>query len=1294
MKKGFYSTAVAVLLTISVFVLPLLNPGSTKDDNDSGSVDKAPAIITDTNKKPVPAPEVNVLKSDETVTFIVETDGKPLCDVVKASKGKYKTVSQLLRSKEAKQYIDPIRKNQAVIKAGIRKMLPDADLNNSYTYNAVICGFSVTAPYSTLQRLKGITGVKSVTLASVGKLVISEAEEDEPSEISLPEAEESGPEEKNEPETAEDEIFPSLALQFKDTGAESVYKQGYSGKGKLIAVIDDSFFTSHEAFSANTEEPKYSQEDISALTSAGSFNISENEAVYVNSKVVFAYDYACHDNDTFSSLSSHGTKVASVAAGNNGSTFKSGAYDSQLALMKVCGDDEEQVNDAVLLAAIDDTAKLSPDIVNISLGVPRLCVTAELFDRAIDSLSETGCHVIAAAGNYAENVDINEDYGIRASYTDYGTISYPSSLSSVTAVGASNSTAHYGNSIITDTNKVFEFAEISTAHNETSPLFADVTELTEYCYTDSYGSEDELKLFDIKDKIAVVKRGTITIDEKIKAAEKLRAAGILIISDEPLYISFTAEKRDIPAAAVSSSSLSWFSSHTQGKLRSSDKTDPYSSAKANAPAPFTSYGVSSDLRLKPDILSPGTELYCADNDTYSQITGTSASAAGISAATAILYEYIDNELSIDETEKHLTANALMMNNADRLKYNRKLYYTPRLQGAGKINLKNAVSAPAYITADGISPAVTLGDDPVGSYTFRLTVHSISDKDITLSLNNVTQTDKLIALDDEYYNTLTPVSLTEYTNAVFKQDDKEIKELILPAGESIDIEVDLTISPAAALAYMRMAPNGFYVDGYIEFKETESGRTMSVPYMGYCGSWEIAEIFDSTVYDSDEPPLISGSSLYAAAQVGNYYPGVQLGTDLDTGKKDEHGICIGRDTVMNYTDSPTAGTSFIIPDYYLLRDAADYTISIKDSSGKSIFSQKLGNISSFASGGYKAYTGLLQSFIADGLKNLFSTLKEGKYTYIVSASAVPYASSASPAQSVAYDFIVDNTVPSKPAANTYAKDGRIYLELSSSDANGIRGFTFYTASGGKNKYHYGDKLDDLIGSSYMNEDSYTLISKEYKDDTAVFTYDISYLYNQLKRVKLIAASINIDSLTELKIAVRAVDSAFNLSDTAIADSCVSGSLTYHLTDQNDKPVEGVTMALGETVQTSDKYGVLKFTSVLPNYYGVKLISVPENYSTEFKSEAVFTSLDKTDYSKSIRFVFSGEYPIEESDEEVSATPEEAVSRPEKRQSYFENDNSVFGLVFICVLIVIFCGSLILAKLTRKSKRKSAHAPDNN
>lgn len=1293
MKKGIYCTILAALLTASVFVLPIINPGTLPSDTDSDNVGKSSTVITDQKKKPSTAPEIDTPESDETVTFIIEIDGNSLCDTVISSGGKYKNTAELIGSKDIRQYTDTIKKSQAVVKASIRKMLPEVSLDGCYTYNTVINGFSVTAPYSCLEKLQKISGVRSVTLASSRMMSISENEPEDDSgsgdigiSVEPPDVSDNDTAANADKITLSDYTSPQNDM----TKISAAYEQGFTGSGKVIAVIDDSFNCNHEAFSEIPSVQKYSAENIEKLTSSAAFNTTENAVITKSGKIIFAYDYAGKDDDTYSSVSSHGTHTAAVAAGNNGDndadSFISGAYDAQLILMKVCPDGSSKVNDDTLLAAIDDAAKLSPDIINISLGVPRISTTENIFTKAINAISETGTYIVSAAGNYSENVTVSNENGINSDYTDYGTISYPAALQSVTAVGSLNTSEHISDYLLTDKNQKIEYRNILTLYDDYSPTFEETSQQTEYVYTDSYGSETELMLFDLKDKIAVVKRGEISFTEKIKAAQDAHAAGIIIISTEPLYISFTAETRDIPSAVVGADAEKYFSENPTGVIGYSQEKSVFTSENGGKPSAFTSYGVTSDLRLKPDILAPGTDILSASNSGYSLSSGTSVSSAVISGSAALISQYISNsEPYINSRELNTAVSALMMNTADRIKYSDKLYYTPRLQGAGSLNIDNALSAAAYVVSNDGSGSVSMGDDEGGEYTFSLTLRSLSDKDTTYRIAASVQTDRLIQDKQEFYNTLTPESITEYTNVTFSYDDEEITEITVPTGESIDITAELKLSPAAVLSYLSKAKNGFYIDGYITLEPTDKTAELSVPFMGYCGSWGLADIFDASVYSNDEP-VISGNSLMGVAAIGSAYPGVVLGKNMTTGECSADNICISKDTIRNYYDSQTAGSAFIIPNFYLLRDAANYTISVQDSSEKTVLTQNLGTISSFASGGYEAYTGLLRSFNSDGLKNLFSSIHDGKYTYTVSASAISSDGTPAPAQSVSYTFTADNTVPDKPTTKTYSKNGKVYLDVESADLNGIQGFILYTATKTGNKYTYSDKIDDLIESNLMDADSYTLISADMTDGTAKFTYDITYLYQQLKRVKTHADFSDNESLAERKLVVRAVDNAYNLSSPVTADSTVSGTITYKLVDQNGRPVSRAVMMLSNMTAESGEDGIIVFENVLPDSYGVKLLSVPDEYTTDFTAEAIFTTIDSTEYTKTIRFNFSGEYlPDQESNLEPSEEPteEESLSDPAAPPESFDNDSSTFALGFIGTLLIISTASLAVSRKKRLS-----------
>ena len=1339
MKKGIYCTVLAIVLTAAVFVLPLVNPGVSSGNVEPGNMEKSPVVITEKDGKPSGTPEIDAPKSDETVTFIIETDGISLCGTAASAKNKYENVTALIRSRDIRQYADMIKKNQAVVKASVRRMVPSANLDNCYTYNTVINGFSVTAPYSSLSKLQGISGVKSVTLASSRKIRVSDIDDEEGTDDQTADGESTDDETYTTPDEGEsineetdnapadgestddetdnapadgedaaektdepDIIQPVNKSDYSSprgtaTKIDSAYSAGLTGKGRLAVVIDDGFSCRHEAFSASPVKKKYSDSDVDSLLSAVRFNIAENDSPFISNKIAFAYDYADRDHDLKNPGSDHGTGMASVLAGNNGKTgtnsYISGAYDCQLALMKVCHDGETGISDDVILAALDDAVKLSPDVISLSLGVPRISTAADLFTRVFTAAYDNGSFITAAAGNNAININTDGKTGISPEYTDYGTVSYPSTLPFVTSVGSSENYEHFGYYLSVNDKERIEYRDVVTTDGKKDHPFSDLSDDTPYVYTDCCGRQEELWQCDPGKKIIIVKRGETTIEEKIKAANTVNAAGIIIISDEPLYIRLSASKKNIPAAVIGSAAAEYFAKHREGTLSAVNELCRFSSENGGEVSFFSSSGVSSELRLKPDILAPGTENYAAASDGYSSFTGSSSSCAQTAAAAAMLSEYA---AKYEKKDTQQAVNALMMNNADRILCGKGVYASPRRQGAGVLDLEKSLTAGAYVTSPDGSAAISMGDSETGEFSFGMLIKSISDKEQTYRISAVTQTDKLEKNGRGYINTLVPESLTKYTSLTCTTDEKPVKEITISPGESVSVEVEMKLSPAAFLYCISRSPNGFYLDGFITLTSVDGSDVLSVPLTGYCGDWELADIFDASVYDSKDDIVIGGTSLMAAAAMGNYYPGVTLGKNATTGELYSDKLCIGKDTVRNAFDMSSAGVSFVIPNFYLLRDADDFTVTITDSNEKTVFTRNIDIISSFTMGGYEPYAELLRSFNSDGLKNIFASMKEGNYTYSVSASAVSANSSESRRQSVSYKIVVDNTPPSRPSTKTYSDGKRVYLEVDSTDKNGIQGFVLYTAFLSGGSYTYSDKLDDLISGSYIDADSYSLVDIKQTQTGATYTYDITNLYTQLTRVNNYTSTKKIGNIAETKLAVRAIDYAYNLSQAVAADSTVSGKYVYHFRDQNDNPVQGVSIMIDGTEKTSDASGDIVFEHMIPDYYGVVLTDLPEDYKTDFRCGAILTDIGNTGYEKTVTLEFTGKEPSEEESSDASSKPEvskkpdagksdaqKQSSKPEAKAEvdHFKNDDSIFALVFVSVLLIITISSLAISRKKR-------------
>lgn len=1303
MKKGILSALLAAGLIFAVFALPIANAHTTADkSNNTEKVDKSSMVITDNKENQSSEPKESVEepeKNDETVTFIVTLDNDSLLDTVINSEGKYKNVTDLLMSGDGKAYYDKIKKEQAVVKASIQKVIAESDFTNCYTYVAAVNGFTVKAPYSSIEKIKKINNVADVTLASAGY----------------------GNSDMSE------EIIDLGSVSKDIVNSDFAYESGYTGKNVLIAVIDNSFDCSHEAFSVSPDETKYDANIMDKLYESVSFNTKEaykSSDIYVNQKIVFAYDYADNDNDTYCSDMSHGTHVAGIAAGNNGKTdsgkFTGMAYDAQLAFMKICGDSQGIISDDTIIAALDDAVKIGADIINCSFGAPKYGYGDDIITSIYEKLSNIGVYIVAAAGNGSFNIDSSKNDMISSSYIDYSTIYYPSSLSSVLSVGAVNSenflskyfTANeediiYYETRLTDENdNIIDYDLLSFADN--------ITEETEYVYINKYGAKEDYDNIDVTDKIVIINSGEVLYEEKINNAYENGAKAIIIINSENSKIKTSVKEKTLPTVVVSNKYMQYFSENPEGAIVINENYYKVSNQKSNGNiANYSSYGVTADLKLKPEIVAPGTNIYSViNNNKYDTMSGTSMASPCVAGSIALIKQYISENpilsiMTAEEQNKYISS--LIMSTADVLEYpdNKGLYYTPRVQGAGLINIQKALSAQSYLTVSGSDKAkADLGDSQSGEYSFIFTINNSSNNNITYNLSSIIQTDKSQKdTDGNVYNTLVPLSIADNADIVMTVDGEDVEAVTVNAGESVDITVNITLKSDFVDLYMQDFPYGFYIDGYI-FVTSPSGDDvpLNIPFMGFCGDWSEYPVFDSTIYDEEQSITGMDNSLTAVGKDNSGYFGYVIGKNYYT-DTDNLYISIGNNSVKNYTDNSDFSSSFILPNFYLLRDAIDYKISISDMKGNILFSQTLGFMSSYV-GEHEAFKELLYNSNVDSLRNFFSSLGEGKYIYSVSANSIGTDGSADVYDVVSYEFTVDNTIPKSVSSKTYVKDGKVYLELSASDNNAIQGFELYTATYNysKKSYDYADKICDLVSNGYISEDSYSLENVEFNDDgSATFLYDITNLSSQLTRLSIISENGN-EVPSSLKIVYKAVDYAFNYSPAKTADTIAYGSVTFKFTDQNGNGVSDVAVSLGGVQKTSTSDGKIVFEHIKPNIYTASIISVPKDYELNNKAFLIQVSNESLDVQKNVDMTYTGTILEQSNDlegseasqteslsEDLSVSSDNIQSDDDKdknKDSDPENthntgDNSIYAIVFVGTLLAISVASLLVSK--QRSKR---------
>lgn len=115
---------------------------------------------------------------------------------------------------------------------------------------------------------------------------------------------------------------------------------------------------------------------------------------------------------------------------------------------------------------------------------------------------------------------------------------------------------------------------------------------------------------------------------------------------------------------------------------------------------FSSWGVTSDLKLKPEITAPGGDIYSTlPNGLYGKMSGTSMASPHMAGAAAVMQQYIsENRDGINMTAEQRTSlfNALMMSTAVPVQDENGIPYSSRKQGAGLVQLQNAMKSDVFL----------------------------------------------------------------------------------------------------------------------------------------------------------------------------------------------------------------------------------------------------------------------------------------------------------------------------------------------------------------------------------------------------------------------------------------------------------------------------------------------------------------------------------------------------------------------------------------------------------------------
>ena len=679
-----------------------------------------------------------------------------------------------------------------------------------------------------------------------------------------------------------------------DTGIFDSSDFGYDGTGMVVAVLDTGIDYGHSAFSlenftADRDKLGLTFEQVSALMASHSF-ASERlysgltaSDVYINEKVPFAFDYADYDPDVFPIKSDHGTHVSGIIAGKD-DTITGVAPNAQLVEMKIFSDVQDSAISSWILTAVEDCVLLGVDVINMSIGTS--CgfsreTDKEAISGVYDRVRETGISLIVAASNSYNSTygsEKNGNLGL-TSNPDSGTVGSPSTyggaLSIASISGVKTPYLLYGEKIVYFNESTDKYSEEKNFLDDILPEGVDEAEI-EYVtipgvgrYADYTGYEET-----IKGKIALIKRGDTTFEEKANIAEEMGAAGIIIYNNVSGDIKMNVGSITIAACSISQDDGEALAASSTGiiKISRSQMSGPFMSD-------FSSWGPTPDLKIKPEITAHGGSILSSvPGQSYDRISGTSMACPNIAGATALLRQYIINRFpslaeDTNENRKEIAriANSLFMSTADIIINKNGLPYSIRKQGAGLANLNKAAATNAYIITydeNGNAmdkPKLELGDDPdkTGVYTLKFSVYNfgysprtydISAYVLTEGVSDTKTHDGKTTVTEEAY------SLSGATISV-SSEAAEGNTIRVGACQTVDITVTITLSDTDKAYLNESFENGMYVEGFIVLNANEEFSVdLSVPYLAFYGDWTVAPLFDLDYFQTNKDELDDSISL--------------------------------------------------------------------------------------------------------------------------------------------------------------------------------------------------------------------------------------------------------------------------------------------------------------------------------------------------------------------------------------------------------------------------------------------------